>query len=105
MLLYIYFGSLNKPKSSKEEQNEALEMIQNSHSSFQLTDSSSYVGGGTNSTSDSYIVYTYYGTMDTPEKENDKVVIFMRKNTAGEWSGTISQNKADGKKWDFNFED
>ena len=41
--------------------------------------------------------------MNTPENENDKVVIFMRKNNDGEWSGTISQNKADGKKWDFNL--
>lgn len=99
------FDNLNKPKASKEEQNEALEIIQNSHSSFKLTDSSSYVVDGTNYKVDSYIVYTYYGTMNTPEKENDKVVIFMRKNNACEWSGTIYQNKADGKKWNFNLED
>ena len=43
--------------------------------------------------------------MNTPENENDKVVIFMRKNNDGEWSGTIFQNKADGKKWDFNLKE
>ena len=43
--------------------------------------------------------------MNTPEQENDKVVIFMKKNNDGKWSGTISQNKADGKKWDFNFKE
>ena len=96
--LYIYCGNLNKPKSSKNEQNEALQIIQNTHSSFELTDSSNYVTSGN-------IVYTYYGTMKTPENENDRVVIFMIKNNDGEWSGTIQQNKADGKKWDFNFKE
>ena len=41
--------------------------------------------------------------MNTPEKENDEVIIFMRENNDGEWSGTIQQNKTYGKKWNLNF--
>ena len=88
----------NEPKLSKEDQKEALEIIQNTHSSFELTESSHYVTSGN-------IVYTYYGNMKTPESENDRVVIFMRKNNSGEWSGEIRQNEAYGEIWNFNFEE
>lgn len=96
----------NEPKLSKEEQKEALEIIQNTHSSFELTESSHYVTNGS-------LVYTYYGTMKTPENENDRVVIFMTKSNDafmekinnGEWAGQICQNQAYGEKWNFNFEE
>lgn len=59
-----------------------------------------------------YVVYYFYGIMDTPEQKNDKVLIQMSKNDNSpfyiinddtEWSLTIFQNKANGKKWDYSF--
>lgn len=102
----LWIQHINEPKLSKEDQIEALEIIQSTHSSFELTDSSYYVTSGD-------IVYTYYGTMKTPENENDRVVIFMTKSNDlfmekvndKEWFGQICQNQADGEKWNFYFEE
>lgn len=96
--LLLWAQHLNEPKLSKEDQNEALEIIQNTHSSFELTESSHYVTNGS-------LVYTFYGTMKTPENENDRVVIFMTRSNDGEWAGQICQNQAYGERWNFNFEE
>lgn len=59
-----------------------------------------------------YATYTFWGTMDTPEGKNDKVIIFMSKseynpyydmNDNSEWSMSIFQNNPDGKRWDYSF--
>lgn len=105
-LIGLWVEYANEPKLSTEDQKEALEIIQNTHSSFELTESSHYVTNGS-------LVYTYYGTMKTPKNENDKVVIFMtrsndvfmKKINDGEWAGEIRQNQAYGEKWYFNFEE
>lgn len=121
LLVFFISGDYKKPRPSKEDKKEALNIIKKAHPTFKLTDSSYYVSGGnkntysgiknygkfkTNSKDDYYLVYTFYGTMNTPEKDKDKVVVFMKKNSydSSGWNSRICQNKSGSKCWNLNFD-
>lgn len=126
LIFSIASSFFKKPKVSKEEQQEAKALIETMYPDFTCKESDSeiraYQLNGYSPSKfgmwrhtdkdDYYAVYTFYGTMDTPEQTDDSVVVQMAKcknspfysiNDDTEWSGMIYENKADGKKWDLNF--
>lgn len=96
-----------QPKPSNQDRAIALNLIQKNHPSFHLEKSTTEV----NKYNDDYVIsYLFFGTMDTPNSKNEKVIISMsnsKKNNyfcideACTWGANIHEDKKNGQQWNF----
>lgn len=94
----------NKPKGSEEDLAEGLQLIESLYPDFRLEEKSIEVLGKGKPNNEYYIVYLYYGTMNTPLEDNDEVMFFIRKFEDGSgWYGNIYDRGSSGARWDLYY--
>ena len=116
LVLYIpsIIKRLNQPKPSAKDQSTALKLIYEKHPDFKLLEKDTSVDISEDYKGNEHYVITYRfeGTMNTPVKTNDKVIIYMSNSDYNNyrcideecsWGVIIIQNKANGKTWDFDL--
>lgn len=94
----------NKPKGSKEDLQEGLQLIESLYPDFQLDKKYFSVLGSGEPNNEYYVGYFYYGTMNTPVEENGDVMFFIRKYSDGSgWYGYIYDCNSNSLRWDLYY--
>lgn len=93
-----------KPKGSQEDLMEGLQLIERLYPDFQLEKKCVEVKDHRKYDTGYFIMYLYYGTMNTPLEENDEVMFLLQKSSeSGRWSGTIYNRDSSDIRWDLYY--
>ncbi len=94
----------NKPKASQEDLEEGLQLIEQLYPEFKLEKKQADVLGHGKPNDRYFILYIYYGTINTPLKDNHEVMFMLQKlSNDGKWVGSIFDQNSSDIRWDLYY--